>query len=124
MRALRLIKSPTRFKKFRVIFEDGDTVDFGQKGYSDFTLHKNPLRMRSYLIRHGAAPYMTDSVKKSKNTREVERRLLKISNSHLENWKISGIKTPGFWSRWLLWSKPSLSDAQRVLTSKFNIRFI
>ena len=63
---VKLIKSPNSRKKYRVIFEDGDTVDFGARGYSDFTLHKNPLRMRSYLIRHGASPYISASLKKGK----------------------------------------------------------
>lgn len=88
---VKLIKSPNPKKKYRVIFEDGDTVDFGGKGYSDFTLHKNPLRMRSYLIRHGASPYISASLKKEKNPKRVLNGLLNVSNSHLENWKPSEI---------------------------------
>ncbi len=93
---VKLIKSPNSRKKYRVIFEDGDTVDFGARGYSDFTLHKNPLRMRSYLIRHGASSYISASLKKEKNPKRVLNGLLNVSNSHLENWKPSGIKTAGF----------------------------
>jgi hypothetical protein len=120
---VKLIKSPNTKKKYRVIFEDGDTVDFGGKGYSDFTLHKNPLRMRSYLIRHGASPYISASLKKEKNPKRVLNSLLNVSNSHLENWKPSGIKTAGFWSRWLIWSIPSMNGAKKLMTKKFNITF-
>jgi hypothetical protein len=120
---VKLIKSPNPKKKYRVIFEDGDTVDFGGKGYSDFTLHKNPLRMRSYLIRHGASPYISASLKKEKNPKRVLNGLLNVSNSHLENWKPSGIKTAGFWSRWLIWSVPSMNGAKKLMTKKFNISF-
>ena len=121
---VKLIKSPNPKKKYRVIFEDGDTVDFGGKGYSDFTLHKNPLRMRSYLIRHGASPYISASLKKEKNPKRVLNGLLNVSNSHLENWKPSGIKTAGFWSRWLIWSVPSMNGAKKLMTKKFNLYFV
>jgi hypothetical protein len=120
---VKLIKSPNSRKKYRVIFEDGDTVDFGARGYSDFTLHKNPLRMRSYLIRHGASPYISASLKKEKNPKRVLNGLLNVSNSHLENWKPSGIKTAGFWSRWLIWSVPSMNGAKKLMSKKFNITF-
>jgi hypothetical protein len=120
---VKLIKSPNSKKKYRVIFEDGDTVDFGARGYSDFTLHKNPLRMRSYLIRHGASPYISASLKKEKNPKRVLNGLLNVSNSHLENWKPSGIKTAGFWSRWLIWSVPSMNGAKKLMSKKFNITF-
>ena len=120
---VKLIKSPNSRKKYRVIFEDGDTVDFGARGYSDFTLHKNPLRMRSYLIRHGASPYISASLKKEKNPKRVLNGLLNVSNSHLENWKPSGIKTAGFWSRWLIWSVRSMNGAKKLMSKKFNITF-
>ena len=56
---VRLKKSPRIDKKFRVTFENGKIVDFGARGYSDYTIHKNPLRMRSYVTRHGGfVPHM------------------------------------------------------------------
>lgn len=71
--------------KFTAEFPDGSRVSFGLRGYSDYTLHKDPERMKRYLGRH---------------------RLR-------ENWTRSGAKTAGFWSRWLLWSRPSLNSARR-----------
>ena len=56
---VHLKKSPRFDKKFRVTFENGRTVDFGTKGYSDYTKHGNPIRMRAYVSRHGGfIPYM------------------------------------------------------------------
>jgi Family of unknown function (DUF5754) len=84
--------------KFRATFPEGRTVHFGRKGYSDYTIHKDRERMKRYIIRH-------------------RRR---------ENWTRSGRYTAGFWSRWLLWSRPSLRGAiartQRVLGQRIIFR--
>jgi hypothetical protein len=93
---VKLIKSLNPQKKFRVIFESGGHVDFGGKGYSDFTIHKDPSRMKRYLARHGRMG---------------------------ETWSKNGIKTAGFWSRWLLWSKPSMKEAKNLMSKRFGIRF-
>ena len=91
---VKLFKSPKVEKKWRVLFENGDHVDFGQKGYSDFTLHKNPDRMKLYLQRHSGMG---------------------------ETWNKRGLKTAGFWSRWLLWSKPTIRDAKKLIHKKFGL---
>lgn len=88
---LEKLKGP---KKFRVTLENGQKVEFGANGYSDFTLHKDPARMLRYLTRH-------------------KKR---------ENWSKNGINTAGFWSRWLLWSKPSLGGAIKLIENKFNVK--
>lgn len=84
--------------KWRAEFPDGKVVNFGLRGYSDYTIHKNHLRMLRYLMRH-------------------RRR---------EAWGPSGKYTAGFWSRWLLWSKPSLRAAarqtERILGHNFKIK--
>ena len=84
--------------KFRAEFPDGKAVNFGLSGYSDYTLHKDRARMLRYLTRH-------------------RRR---------ESWGPSGKYSAGFWSRWLLWSKPSLRAAARqtekILGYKFRIK--
>jgi len=89
-----LQKSPNPNKKFRVFLDDGRHVDFGAVGYSDFTKHKDPDRMRLYVIRHQSR----------------------------EKWGKNGIDTAGFWSRWILWSKPDLKEAIRYTEKKFGIR--
>jgi len=90
-RSVRVVRDTDGRHKFKAIFPEGKTVHFGAKGYSDYTMHKDSVRMKRYVTRH-------------------RRR---------ENWGRSGQYTPGFWSRWLLWSRPTMNGAlartQRVL---------
>jgi hypothetical protein len=91
-RVVRVVRDTDGRHKFKALFPEGRTVHFGAKGYSDYTIHKDPTRMKRYVIRHGRGR---------------------------EKWGRSGQYTPGFWSRWLLWSRPSMRGAlaktQRVL---------
>jgi len=91
-------------KKYRVtvVTHDGKkrkkrTVNFGQQGASDYTRHKDVTRKKRYLTRHGGGR---------------------------ENWTASGIFTAGFWSRWLLWSKPSLAAAKSEISRRFAVKFV
>jgi len=86
---VKLYKSNNKIHKFMAVFPNGKVVRFGRKGYSDFTLHKDPERMKRYLVRH-------------------KKR---------ESWGRNGKYTAGFWSRWLLWSKPSFQAALRQTQS-------
>ena len=83
--SVTLKRATNGIHKFMAIFPDGEVVRFGRKGYSDYTKHHDKERMERYLTRH-------------------RRR---------ENWTRSGAKTAGFWSRWFLWSSPSLAGAKR-----------
>ena len=82
---VRLRRATNGVHKFTAQFPDGPKVNFGRKGYSDFTIHKDPVRMKRYLTRHRSR----------------------------ENWTRSGAKTAGFWSRWLLWSESNFQAALR-----------
>ena len=82
-------------KKYRVTIGN-KTINFGAKTYSDYSIHKDKERMNRYLIRH-----------KSR-----------------ENWNKSGIKTAGFWSRWLLWNKPSFRGSINNIQDRFGVRII
>lgn len=94
---IKLYRSRNGIHKFMAVFPDGSVVRFGRKGYSDYTKHKNMERMTRYLVRH-------------------RKR---------ENWTASGAKTAGFWSRWVLWSEPSLHQAikqtERILKTKIKL---
>jgi Family of unknown function (DUF5754) len=68
-------------KKWVATFPDGEKISFGLFGAEDYTTHHDKERMLRYLKRH-------------------EKR---------ENW--NDPHTAGFWSRWLLWSKPSMQEA-------------
>ena len=118
---VKVTRSPKSTKKFRATLEDGSTVDFGARGYSDYTLHKNPLRMRSYVSRHGGKIPM--KTKSEENSKSVHNMMKNITLSSKENWKISGIKTAGFWSRWYLWSDPTIKGAKSIMKKKFGIIF-
>ena len=82
---VRLRRATNGVHKFTAQFTDGPKVNFGRKGYSDYTIHKDKERMKRYLTRHA-------------------RR---------ENWTRAGARTAGFWSRWLLWSEPNFQAALR-----------
>jgi len=67
------------------------TISFGAKGMSDYTLHKDALRKDRYIKRH----------------------------SRRESWGKSGLETPGFWSRWLLWNLPSKKASMHDMAKRF-----
>ena len=90
-------KSSKASKKFDAIVDGTKTVSFGAKGMSDYTLHKDPERKQRYIDRH------------KKN----------------EDWALSGIKTPGFYAKHVLWNKPTLKGSVDDLNKKYNsINFI
>ena len=90
-----LQKSRSPDKKFMVAI-DSKTVNFGANGYSDYTKHRNKYRMRRYENRH-----------KSR-----------------ENWKKSGMKSAGFWSKWILWNKPGFRDSIKDTEKRFGVKII
>lgn len=82
-------------KKFDAVFEsDGrqKVVPFGQRGYSDFTKHKNVTRRARYLNRHSGMG---------------------------EHWNKPD--TPGALSRWILWNKPTLRGSIRDFKRRFKV---
>ncbi|AFC35110.1 hypothetical protein OtV6_202c [Ostreococcus tauri virus RT-2011] len=119
---VKIIRSPDRKKKFRAILGDGRTVDFGASGYSDYTKHKTPSRMRSYVLRHGGrVPKRTIA---ERDPRRIQTMMLDVNSSDKEDWKISGIDGAGFWSRWYLWSYPNFEGVKKFMSKRFGIKFI
>ena len=84
-------KSDKPEKKYYIITKDNKRVYFGQANASDFTQHKDEARRQRYVARH------------EKN----------------EDWSKSGIDTAGFWSRWLLWHKPSIKESYDDIKKRF-----
>lgn len=75
------------------------------------------------------APGYTDFINKSNKATKVHNRPAEETkelylNRHKknENWTIDGLFTPGFWSRWILWNKPTLKGSIRDLSNRFGIR--
>lgn len=87
-------------KKYKVVIHSGrwgqDPIDmksleFGAKGYSDYTIHGDKNRRANYIARHMAK----------------------------ENWEDP--YTAGFWSRWLLWNKETLQKSADDIKKRFGI---
>ena len=71
---------------------DGETVHFGATGYQDFTTHGDKERKASYLARHKAT----------------------------EDWTLQGVRSAGFWARWILWNKTSVAASIRDVNKRFS----
>jgi hypothetical protein len=93
---IQLFKSNLKNKRYKVVFENGSVVHFGDDRYQNYTMHKDEGRKRLYIIRH------------EKN----------------EDWTKSGIKTAGFWSKHLLWNLPSFTASIRDTERRFGIKII
>jgi hypothetical protein len=76
-------------KKYDAIIDGKKTISFGQAGASDFTKHKNEERKNRYIDRH------------KKN----------------ENW--NDPKTAGFYSRWITWNKPTITESIKDTNRRF-----
>lgn len=95
-----LSKSDRKNKEYKVILYHGDahgndkakTLHFGSN-MDSYPDHKDLKRKKSYIARHKPR----------------------------ENWKKSGIKTAGFWSKHLLWNKPTIQQSVRDIERNFNI---
>ena len=90
---MEIVISPStkKNKKYDARIDGSKTVSFGQKMASDFTKHKNPDRKEAYIARH-------------KNN---------------ENWGASGAKTAGFYSKHVLWNKPTLKESIDDINKRF-----
>jgi hypothetical protein len=119
---VKITRSPNPKKKFRAVLEDGRTVDFGASGYSDYTKHKNPSRMRSYVLRHGG--HVPRQTIEERDPKKIQTKMLNVDRSDKENWKMSGISGAGFWSRWYLWSFPTFQGVEKFMSKRFGITFL
>ena len=45
-------KSYNPNKKYDAVVDGGKIISFGAAGYSDYTLHKDPVRKQNYIKRH------------------------------------------------------------------------
>ena len=90
-----LQKSSRPDKKYMVTIGN-KTIHFGASGYQSYEVHKDPVRKERYENRH-------------------KKR---------ENWTKTGIKTAGFWSKNILWNKPSLRGSIKDTERRFNIKIV
>ena len=81
MKEYILKQSPRKYKRFRIIFDDGKFVDFGADGAKTFVDGRTEKEREAWIARHRNDKYYND--------------------------KRSGI----YHSRMLLWTKPKLREA-------------
>jgi len=99
MKFVRLRRSRNPAKKWDVILSDDKDngkeyiIAFGARGMSDFTKHGDTDRRQRYLDRHRPR----------------------------EDWTATGLLTPGFWSRWLLWNQPTLEESLAQVVRRFRL---
>jgi hypothetical protein len=97
MRLKTIRRSHRKEKKWDAVFltDDGKTktVPFGQRGYSDFTKHKDVTRRARYLKRHSGMG---------------------------EHW--DDPTTPGALSKWILWNKPTLKASISDFKKRFDLK--
>ncbi len=102
MKLVDIKPSPNKKKKYRALFclckekpsccdKQKKLVDFGAKGYEDYTTHGDEERKERYLARHEAN----------------------------ENW--DDPFSAGALSRWILWNKKSLTDSISDYRKRFNL---
>ena len=83
-------------KKWKAEAEGHRTAHFGQRGADDFAIHRDEAAHQAYIARHGSK----------------------------ENWGRTGVMTPGWLSRHLLWEKRSLRAAAAAASTMYpDVRF-
>ena len=89
-------KSAKPGKKYDAIFNGTKTISFGASGYEDFTMHHDEKIKQNYIKRH--------------------------SN---EDWGRGNVESAAWFSRWILWEKPSLREAIQHANSMYKyIKFV
>jgi hypothetical protein len=84
-------KSAKPDKKMDAVIDGKKTVSFGLKNASDYTLHQDDKRKENYIRRH-------------------QRR---------EDWSLSGIDTPGFYAKNILWNKKTVQASVADLNRRY-----
>ena len=90
----QLLKSTRPSKKYSIRSPVGKAIHFGANGSEDYTTHKDTARKQNYINRHAKR----------------------------EDWTETGLQTAGFWSRWLLWNKPSIKESVEDIEKTFSIK--
>jgi hypothetical protein len=85
------LSKPTRKFKKYSVLIGHKKINFGDDRYEDYTQHGDPKRKALYIQRH------------KKN----------------EDW--NNPLTAGWWSRYLLWEKPTLTEAIKDIKKRFGI---
>jgi hypothetical protein len=79
---------------------------------------------KKHLVRFGAYGMNDYTIYSKNNDEQKERHKRNYLNRHRKNedWTISGILTPGFFARWILWNKPTVEESLKYTIKKFKIK--
>ena len=83
-----------RADKKYYVYDGRKKIYFGAVGYQDYTIHKDINRKERYNSRHRVR----------------------------ENW--DDPETAGFWSKWILWNKPSIRQSVNDTKKRFGINIV
>lgn len=99
---MKLILKPStrKNKKWMVILPNNKIVYFGGKGMSDYTVHKDLERKKLYIGRH----------------KKLESKFWTHNKKNL--------RTPSYWSRYLLWENTSLLSSIKFIERKQNVKIV
>lgn len=112
--------SPSITHKYRVILPSKRAIDFGQKGFHDYTDHGNPRLMRAHLIRKGAI--IPKKLRIDTNQYEIHRGMLMVDESTEQDWE--DYFRAEYWERWMLWSYPDINKAKLFMTMQKGMLFM
>ena len=102
---LCISKLPNTKYKFQVDLLNTETnkvktVKFGASGMNDYTIYNK---------------------EEGKKIADEHKRLYLARHRKREDWTKDGITTRGFWSRWLLWNKPTLEKSLEYILKKYKL---
>jgi len=92
MKKYILEKSNRKDKKLMV--KNGKTIHFGAKGYTDYTINKNPNKKKNYIKRH--------------RVRE----------------DFNNLNSAGAWAKNILWNQKTIPASVKAMENRFNINII
>jgi hypothetical protein len=102
---LCLSKLPNTKHKYQADLFNTETkrvkvVKFGASGMNDYTIYNK---------------------EEGKKIADEHKKLYLARHRKREDWSKNGIDTPGFWSRWLLWNKPTLEKSLEYILDKYKL---
>lgn len=97
---VEISNSDKQNKRYKAVIIDDDskkTIHFGDSRYDNYTIHNDDNRKDNYINRH-------------------KKR---------EDWNITGIKTSGFYSKYLLWNKKTIQQSFNDMKKNYpTVKFI
>jgi hypothetical protein len=96
-----LKKSVKKNKKFMIIIDFSSKYHFGDSRCKDYT------------------NYYTELIPDDAYYKKLAYISLHKKN---EDWTKYGIRTSGFWNRWILWNLPTISESIKDVEKRFNVK--